>query len=131
MAPSALSANLATKSVRDTAKLHLVKSIGNTLYEEGRVSGTLPGTARVTLHLGVSSATSTFTFHLRGGSITGSGSAKLKPGKNGRYDSFGGTASIRHGTGRYAHASGTGGLYGVVDRSNYSAEVQVIGTLRF
>jgi hypothetical protein len=119
-----------TESVRDNAHLRFVSANGNTLLEVGTVSGTLPGSARVTLDIGASTATSSFTFHISEGSITGYGTAKLHPG-SGSYDSFGGAAAIHSGTGRYAHVSGTGDIYGVLNRANDNAEVQVIGTLRF
>lgn len=115
-------------SVRDAAKMHLLNANGNTWIEEGRATGTLVGTAHVTLSFNGSTTTSNFTFHLRAGAISGHGRAKLHSG-NGRYESFGGTATIIGGTGKYAHISGTGGFYGVIDRTNSNAEVQVIGNL--
>jgi hypothetical protein len=117
-----------TLSVHDLAKTHLVNASGDTLIEEGRAFGSLPGSARVTLSFNGSTTTSRFTFHLSGGSISGRGRAKLHSG-NGHYESFGGTATIIGGTGRYAHISGNGGFYGVLDRSNSNAEVQVTGNL--
>ncbi len=116
-------------SVHDVAKLHLVNADGNTLIEEGRAYGNLPGTARVTLSFNGSTVTSRFTFHLAGGAISGRGRASLHSG-SGHFESFGGSAAIAGGTGRYAHISGNGGFYGVFDRSNSNAEVQVIGKLR-
>lgn len=119
----------ATVSVKDVAKLHLVGGSGNTLIEEGHATGTLPGSARVALDVGTATVTSSFTIHLSSGSISGRGAGQLHPGKSGRYDSFGGSVSISDGSGHYAHALGTGGFYGVIDRSDYNAEVQVIGQL--
>jgi hypothetical protein len=124
--PSAVSARIL--NVRDAAKMHLLNANGNTLIEEGRATGTLVGTARATLSFNGSTTTSSFTFHLSGGSISGRGKAKLHSG-NGRYESFGGSATIVGGTGRYAHISGNGGFYGVIDRTNSNAEVQIIGKL--
>lgn len=124
--PSAATARILM--VRDAAKMHLLNANGNTWIEEGRATGTLVGSARVTLSFNGSTVTSSFTFHLSGGSISGHGRAKLHSG-NGRYESFGGSATNIGGTGRYAHISGKGGFYGVLDRSNYNAEVQVIGNL--
>jgi hypothetical protein len=117
----------ATLNVNDRAKLHVVGGNDNTLIEEGSATGTLPGTARVTLDIGATTATSNFTFRLSVGSISGHGTAKIHEGS--QYESFGGTATIRHGTGRYAHISGSGGFYGVLNRRNDNAEVQVIGKL--
>jgi hypothetical protein len=114
--------------VHDVAKLRLVNANGNTLIEEGRAYGNLPGTARATLSFNGATVTSRFTFHLSGGAISGRGRASLHSG-SGHYESFGGSATISGGTGRYAHISGGGGFYGVFDRSNSNAEVQVIGKL--
>ncbi len=105
-------------SVKDAAKLHLAGANGNTLVEEGKASGTLPGSARVTLNVGTTTATSSFKLQLSGGSITGYGTVRLHSGKSGQYDSFDGSVAISHGSGRYAHASGSGNLYGVIDRAN-------------
>jgi hypothetical protein len=120
----------ATLNVRDAGKLHLISANGNTWIEEGRAYGTLPGTARVILYIGSTTATYSFTLHLAGGSISGRGSGKIHSG-NGRYESFGGSAGIKSGTGRYIRISGKGGFYGVIDRGNDNAEVQVIGKLHF
>ncbi|HEX5852977.1 MAG TPA: hypothetical protein VFY36_07790 [Solirubrobacteraceae bacterium] len=114
--------------VHDVGKLHLLSADGNTLIEEGRAYGTLPGRAHVTLSFNGATITSTFTFYLKGGSISGRARAKLHSG-SGHFESFGGSAAIKVGTGRYAHISGKGGFYGVFDRSNSNAEVQVIGKL--
>jgi hypothetical protein len=116
-------------SVSDAAKLHLVGANGDALEEEGKASGTLPGSTRVTLNISSSTATFTFTLHLNGGSITGSGTAKVHQGRSGEDASFGGSTTIKHGNGRYAHVSGTGGFYGAIDRNNDNAEVQIIGKL--
>jgi hypothetical protein len=126
--PVAVAARVVT--VNDTGKLRIVGGDGNLLIEEGRATGTLPGSARVTLDVSATTVTSSFTFYLVGGSISGHGSGKLHSG-NGRYESFGGAASIKGGTGRYAHGSGSGGFYGVLDRRSDDAEVQVIGSLRY
>lgn len=71
-----------------------------------------------------------FTIYVRGGSITGSGNASLNAGK-GEYASFGGTVTVSHGSGHYAHASGTGRLYGTLRRGNEAATVQVVGQLHY
>lgn len=119
-------------SINDKARMRLAGGNGNTLIEEGKATGTLPGKAKVSLTIAnATNAKSTFVVYPRGGSITGLGSVRLHPGKSGAYESFSGTISVSHGTGSYAHASGSGKLYGVLDRSNDNAEVQVIGTLHY
>jgi hypothetical protein len=116
-------------NIDDTAHLHLLNASGSVLSEEGPVSGTLPGRARVRLVVGTRVLAS-FTIKPRGGgSIIGSGSATLH--SSSRYSSFGGSLSVVRGTGRYAHAHGSGKLYGVIDRRTDEVTVQTIGTLAY
>jgi hypothetical protein len=119
-------------SINDKARMRLTGGNGNTLIEEGKATGTLPGNAKVSLTIAnVTTAKSTFVVYPHGGSIPGAGSVRLHPGQSGAYESFSGTLSVSHGTGHYAHASGSGKIYGVLDHSNDNAEVQVIGTLHY
>jgi hypothetical protein len=128
--PSALRASLI--SVRDSSELHLVKAVGETLLEEGRVTGTLPGSVRtqVNINAAAGTATSHFTFYLRGGSLTGHASGVANHGQGG-WESFAGTMWLSRGTGRYAHASGSGKMYGALYRRNDRLKVQAIGRLRY
>jgi hypothetical protein len=117
-------------SVNDTGRLHVANpnSNGETLIEEGRATGSLPGSVRASLKLGTSTVRVGFTIYLPGGTITGHGITSFNPGK-GEYASFGGSISVNHGGGRYAHASGTGRVYGTINRNTDNATVQVIGQL--
>lgn len=118
-----------TLNVTDEAHLHLTRTAGEILEEEGVATGALPGKARARFAVG-SSVTGSFTFYPRGGgSISGHGSARLH--STGTYASFGGTMSVSHGTGRYAHAHGTSGFYGTVDRHNDALVVQITGKLSY
>lgn len=117
-----------TLNVTDEAHLHLVKTSGEVLEEEGPTTGALPGKARVRFTVGMS-VTGTFVFYTRGGSITGHSSARLH--STGMYSSFGGTLAVSHGTGHYAHAHGNGGLYGVFDRRTDAMTVQTTGKLSY
>jgi hypothetical protein len=112
------------------AHLHYVAARGSYLFEEGRASGALAGTvsARVRITADISG---TFTFFARGGSVRGYGSAKLD--ESGSYASFGGTLKVLGGTGRYAHAQGSGRLYGVYNRRSPRLEltIQTTGNLSY
>jgi hypothetical protein len=119
-----------TSSVNDKARLTLVGGSGNTLIEEGRSYGSLPGRIRVSLRLNGTTVASGFTLYLSGGSITGHGNGKLNVGR-GTYASFAGWLTISRGTGRYRHASGSGNLYGAINRNDDSAIVQAVGHLRY
>jgi hypothetical protein len=112
------------------AHLHYVTARGSYLFEEGKASGALAGTvsARVRITADISGS---FTFYSRGGSVRGYGSAKLN--ESGSYASFGGTLKVLGGTGRYAHASGSGRLYGVYNRRSPQLEltIQTTGNLSY
>jgi hypothetical protein len=112
----------------DTAHLHYVSSSGSLLFDEGKATGTLPGSMRVHLDLGTT-FTGTFTIFASGGSIEGRGSAT--PHGSGTYESFAGTLTVTGGTGRYAHAHGHGGLYGTFDRDNYALVIKTTGGLTY
>jgi hypothetical protein len=116
--------------VKDTGRLHPANanSAEETLIEEGAATGSLPGSVRASLTIGASTVRVGFTIYLHGGTITGHGTASFNPGK-GEYASFGGSISVNHGGGRYAHAKGTGTVYGTINRNTDYATVQVIGQL--
>ncbi len=122
----------AARSLRTTdfAKLRYNqhKSSGSWLYEEGSATGTLPGGMRVYANIGPT-LTATFTIYARGGTIKGHASAK--PHGSGRYESFAGSLTATGGTGRYSHAHGRAGFYGVLNRLNYDMTVQTTGTLSY
>jgi hypothetical protein len=125
-APSAKTARVA--SVNDTGHLLLLNASGAVLREVGPASGTLPGRVKVRLVVRAT-VTASFTIETRGGSISGSGSATLHSER--RYSSFGGSLSVNGGTGRYAHAAGSGQLYGVIDRVDDTLTVQTVGQLHY
>ncbi len=113
-------------SVNDHASLHMVKAYGETLVEEGYASGTLPGRTWVRMAIG-SKVSASFTIWTKGGSINGRGGASLH--SSSRYASFGGWLLVSGGGGRFAHAHGTGRLYGVLDRRTHAVTVKTVGTL--
>jgi hypothetical protein len=111
-----------------TAHLHLVRAEGSRLFEEGPVSGALPGSMRAELDTSAI-FTGSFTIRTHGGSIKGHGRAT--PHGSGRYESFGGSLVITGGSGRYAHVNGRANLYGVFDRRSDSVIVQTTGKLAY
>jgi len=115
-----------------TAHLSLVEPNGSELTESGKVSGALTGTMRAVIHTGAVFAGS-FAIHTHAGSIRGYGTAKPSAESRGtRYESFRGTLVIKGGSGRYIHARGTAGLYGVYDRRYESLVVETtVGTLTY
>jgi hypothetical protein len=117
-----------TLDVRDEAHLRYVKESGSDLLEEGEATGGLPGHVRARFNVGAT-VYSSFSISTRYGSISGSGSGKLRG--TGAWESFGGTMTVTHGTGRYSHAHGHGGFYGAIDRHGYATTIQTTGTLAY
>jgi|ERR1700686_2640337 len=115
-------------NVTATAQLHLVRPEGSQLYEEGPITGSLPGSMRAKLDTGAV-FTGSFTIHTRGGSINGHGGAT--PKGSGRYQSFRGSFVVTGGSGRYTHVHGRAGLYGVFDRRTDSVTIQTTGKLTY
>jgi hypothetical protein len=116
-----------TLNATDTAHLHFIRSSGSLLFEEGSASGTLPGKMQAHCDVGPT-VTASFTIFVRGGgTIRGHGTAKAHG--SGRYESFAGSLIVTGGTGRYTHAHGHAGLYGVFDRRTYAMTVQTAGRL--
>jgi hypothetical protein len=117
-----------TLNVTDTAHLEQVHSSGAQLLEEGKAKGDLPGDVKVQLSVGPTIKV-TFTIYTRQWSIIGRGSGVLHG--TGVYASFGGSMTVSHGTGRYVHAHGHGGFYGVINRNTDAMTVQTTGTLSY
>jgi hypothetical protein len=115
-------------SVNDTAHLHYIEEEGSILIENGTATGGFPG--RVTANFDIGSSVSVlFTVYVSGGTVTGHGVGALH--SSGHWASFGGTMSVVRGTGRYKHASGHGGFYGTLNRSNYASVIQTTGTMHY
>lgn len=112
----------------DTAHLRYTAASGSVLIEQGRATGTLPGSMHVRFSIGAT-FTGRFTIYAGGGTISGRGSAKPKGA--GTYESFSGSLRVSGGTGRYSRARGTARLYGTFNRDSYALVVQTVGTLYY
>jgi hypothetical protein len=117
-----------TLNATDTAHLRYIRHSGAKLFEEGAATGTLPGSMRATADIGPT-LTATFTIYTHGGTIEGHGTAT--PHASGVYESFAGSILVTGGTGRYAHAHGHAGFYGVFNRRTYALTVQTTGRLSY
>jgi hypothetical protein len=119
-------------SVRDRSELHLVRADGETLIEEGSATGTLPGTVKIRLYINAAGGTAraSFTLYLRDGTLSGQSSGRANGGHGG-WESFNGTMRLTRGTRRYAHASGSGNMYGAIFRRTDKLIVQEYGRLRY
>jgi hypothetical protein len=116
-------------NVKDEGHLHEVNESGSNLVEEGPVTGTVPGRVKVTFNIGPTVYSSFTIYAAGGGSLIGHGSGTLH--STGKWSTFGGAVTVNHGTGRYAHARGTGQMYGAINRKTYALTVQTIGKLSY
>jgi hypothetical protein len=118
-------------NVRDEGHLRFVHASGSVIIDEGRVSGTFPGSARVRfLYNGEPDVSAEFTITGHGGSVSAHGVGRLSSPTS-PSPSFSGHMTITGGTGRYAHIHGSGELFGVYYRRSYGLTVQAIGKLPY
>jgi hypothetical protein len=128
---AAVSAAASSRRVHDEGYLHYIRSSGSQVIDEGRAHGTLPGHARVRFtYNGEPTVHASFTIQGRGWSISGHGSGRLS-NPNSSAPSFRGKLTLSGGSGRYAHARGSGELFGVFYRHSYALTFQAIGTLHY
>jgi hypothetical protein len=126
-----LAAAAHTTSVRDEGSLHFLSDEATLIVDEGPLSGTLPGAGRVYFtYNGSPNVSARFTIHARGGNVYGTAKCRLS-NPNSPTPSFRGALAIVGGSGRYAHAHGSGELFGVFHRHGYGLVVQAIGKLSY
>jgi hypothetical protein len=120
---------LAAQPVKEHVDLKVVsRTAGGTRFvHTGTASGTFAGSVKSRITLAHSVVlTGVVTIRARGGTVT------MKV--NGRARSlsvrtkFNGTATITGGTGKYAHAKGSGQFTGVVNRSTWHATIDASGS---
>jgi hypothetical protein len=120
-----------TLSIKDEAHLHYVHSSGSTLSDEGNATGTIPGKVRINFtYNGNPNVSAQFTIYAKSGSLKVRAGGKLSSPTN-PTPSFSGALSVTGGSGRYAHAHGTGHLYGVYYRHTYAMLVQTEGHIQY
>jgi len=115
---------------RETGHLHKISKNGASFTEQGPASGTYKGT--LTLYLITTSKGVTFRMsgNPPGGTLTGHGSAAIE--SEGKIGKVSGTAAFTGGSGRYAHAHGTGfKVGGTFNRETYSLVVTLTGHLAY
>lgn len=120
-----------TYTLSETAHLHRTggRQTINQLNEQGSATGTITGTIYIHLHeTSPSHVTAEVNIYPAGGSITGSASAGFR--SSGASATFNGTMTVLRGTGRYAHAHGTGlSFTGTIQRSSDATTVHVYGRM--
>ncbi len=120
-----------TLSIHDVGHLHFVHASGSLLIDEGRVTGTFPGSVKVRfVYDGEPNVSARFTISGAGGSISAKGTGRLSSPTSPN-PSFRGRMVVTGGTGRYTHIHGGGELFGVFNRRSYAMTVQAIGKLPY
>lgn len=120
-----------TLTVYDEGHLHWVRSSGNELIDEGQAAGTVPG--RVLVHFtynGSPTVYASFQIYARAGTIAGRAKGRIS-NPTSTSPSFRGALTLSGGGGRYAHAHGSGELFGVYYRRSYGMIVQTRGRLEY
>jgi hypothetical protein len=130
-APATIATAARTMSLSDSGHLHLSSHKGFTLNEVGSASGTISGSLYLHLHVvSTNRVSAELSVYPSGSSMTGVASGSYR--NNGSTASFTGTMSIVRGTGKYAHARGSGlSFSGTVQRSNDAVTVHVSGKLTY
>jgi hypothetical protein len=113
----------------ETAHLKFTSEHGSALAERGRATGTYNAPVSVLLTIHPKSVTAVVTISPSGGSISGTANANyIVKGSNGY---FGGTFTLRKGTGKYSHISEVKGkplgISGVINRISFAMEVKAHG----
>lgn len=117
--------------VRDEGHLRFRTDSATSIVDEGSLTGTLAGKGRVNFaYNGSPNVTARFTIYTAGGSIYGQANCHLHNPES-PTPSFRGALSITGGSGRYAHAHGSGELFGVFYRHGYGLSVQARGSMRY
>lgn len=114
-----------------STKLHLVGRAGHVLNHQGTVSGTLTGAVSArSVAFTSTHGEGTFVFYPKGGSISGRATSHGRVVGARVYIT--GTATIIGGTGKWAHASGSGLQFsGVLNRQNLSVTEHFAGSIRY
>lgn len=114
--------------IKEEGHLHLAhRASGSAIAEQGSATGTFSASLKAEIAIKVSQVNGSVQIELKSGTISGQASAA--PHFSGRYVTFKGTLTIKHGTGSYRGASGKAGFYGALDRTDYALTVQLIGRL--
>jgi len=121
----------ASKRFTENVSVHLVKKKGPILKERGTATGTLSGSVRARFDTSdILKTTGRVTFFPNGG-----GSLTIivlgAPESLATVAKVSGNLGVRSGTGRYAHATGSGTFRGTLNRSTWAITVHVKGTLNY
>jgi hypothetical protein len=116
-------------SVNEYGSLRMQSHKGASIDEKGVGWGTFNCSVVIALTLSGTLVTADYTAYLQGGSISGNATAHIHSATT-REAVFSGTISLTRGTGSRAHASGTAGFAGTINRTTYAMTTHITGRLR-
>ena len=122
------SAEASLTSVNEYGSLQMQSHKGSTIDEKGIGWGTFNCSVVIGLTLSGTLVTASYTAYLQGGSISGTATAHIHSATT-KAAAFSGTISLRRGTGSRAHASGTAGFSGTINRTSYAMTTHITGRL--
>ena len=123
------SATASPTSVNEWGSLKMQSHKGSTINEQGIGWGTFNCSVVIALTLSGTLVTANYTAYLQGGSISGTATAHIHSATT-TAARFSGTISLKRGTRGRAHASGTAGFSGTINRTSYAMTTHITGTLR-
>jgi hypothetical protein len=118
-----------TTSVNEWGSLRMQSHNGSTVEEKGVGWGTFNCSVVIALTISGTLVTANYTAYLQGGSISGAATAHIHSATT-KAALFSGTISLERGTGSRAHASGTAGFSGTINRTSYAMTTHIAGRLR-
>jgi hypothetical protein len=121
-------ADASLTSVNEYGSLRMQSHNGSTINEKGIGWGTFHCSVVIALTLSGTLVTANYTAYLQGGSISGTATAHIHSATT-KAAVFSGTISLRRGTGSRAHASGTAGFSGTINRTSYAMTTHITGRL--
>jgi hypothetical protein len=122
-------ADASLTSVNEYGSLKMQSHKGSTINEQGVGWGTFNCSVVIALTLTGTLVTADYTAYLQGGSISGTAAAHIHSATT-TAARFSGTISLKRGTRSRAHASGTAGFSGTINRTSYAMTTHITGTLR-
>jgi hypothetical protein len=120
-----------TISLKETARLLPVGSVGSKIKERGSASGSLNGVVTSNLTIAGSHISGTFVLATNGGTINARTTATVVGQVAVPVVRFAGSISVSGGNGRYAHASGHLSVKGTIRRRNYELTEEASGSIRY